>query len=298
MYVIYHGGCTDGMAAAAAAKKAVADAVLIPHFHGRVQETMKRLEEASGQHRQLYLLDCTLQDEYLQTLVGMGWSITVIDHHPLAREQAARGVGDVKFVTDSEDNPKSGAILAWEFFHPGDDMPQLFRVIGKRDIFSFDNEEDELRCLAITEGMSFVLDARNPEEFLNREDIWHGVDGLYDTGTIICNLHIKQMKIALGNRRMGAIRHNGRVYTAALVNCAPYLLIYSRRAWKELQQKRPVADVDVLMAYSDSRDLRLYQLRALSENAPHLGQLAQRWGGNGHPRAAGFQTRLTDEFPF
>ena len=56
-------------------------------------------------------------------------SLRVIDHHRTAEEEL-RGLDYAIF-----DNRKSGAVLSWEFFHPGKPVPEILRYVMDRDLW-------------------------------------------------------------------------------------------------------------------------------------------------------------------
>ena len=57
--------------------------------------------------------------------------VTVLDHH----ETAAKGLADLDFVT--LDMEKSGAMLAWEHWFPGQPAPPLIEYIQDKDLWLF-----------------------------------------------------------------------------------------------------------------------------------------------------------------
>lgn len=128
IHVWYHGGnCADGIGAKLAAylkfgKDATYTAV---NYH----EPMPVVEH--GSH--VYILDFSYPKEQLRALLDSGTAsiLVVLDHHKTAQEDLA---GEWYATFDMN---KSGAVLAWEFFHRGKPVPELLDLIQDRDLWKF-----------------------------------------------------------------------------------------------------------------------------------------------------------------
>ena len=128
IHVWYHGGnCADGIGAKLAAYlKFGKDATYTPvNYH----EPMPKVEH--GSH--VYILDFSYPKEQLRALLDSGTAsiLVVLDHHKTAQEDLA---GEWYATFDMN---KSGAVLAWEFFHRGKPVPELLDLIQDRDLWKF-----------------------------------------------------------------------------------------------------------------------------------------------------------------
>ena len=130
--VIYHGrSCPDGFAAALAAwlyYKGQAEFLGLDHGDIRSVEDLPAL---GG--RAVYLLDFAFLPELLRAIEARAAKLVLLDHHQSAAQKLtgfACRCGVVHF-----DMSKSGARLAWEFFHPVTPLPDLVRFIEDRDIW-------------------------------------------------------------------------------------------------------------------------------------------------------------------
>jgi len=130
--VIYHGrSCPDGFAAALAAWlyfKGQAEFVGLDH--GDVK-SVSDLPVLDG--RAVYILDFSFGDSILQAIDERAAKLVLLDHHLSAAEKLTGfrcRCGEVHF-----DMNKSGARLAWEFFHPQRPVPDLVRFVEDRDIW-------------------------------------------------------------------------------------------------------------------------------------------------------------------
>ncbi|MDC8786936.1 DHH family phosphoesterase [Roseateles koreensis] len=136
--VLFHGkGCSDGFAAALAAWIYYAgNAEFIGLDHGQVQ-TLADLPPVAG--RAVYVLDFSFSAEILSGIDASAAKLVLLDHHKSAAEKLTGfrcRCGVVHF-----DMSKSGARLAWEFFHPEQPLPDLVRYIEDRDIWAWQYPE-------------------------------------------------------------------------------------------------------------------------------------------------------------
>ncbi|WP_092007252.1 DHH family phosphoesterase [Polaromonas sp. OV174] len=130
--IIYHGRrCPDGFGAALAAWLFYGgQAEFLGLDHGDVK-TLDDLPALAG--RAVYILDFSFSPELLRAIEERAAKLVMLDHHKSAAEKLtgfACRCGVVHF-----DMSKSGARLAWEFFHPAAPLPDLVRFIEDRDIW-------------------------------------------------------------------------------------------------------------------------------------------------------------------
>jgi hypothetical protein len=130
--VIYHGrSCPDGFAAALAAWLYYGgQAEFLALDHGDIK-TVDDLPRLDG--RVVYILDFSFSDHLLREIEQRAAKLVMLDHHLSAAEKLTGfhcRCGVVHF-----DMKKSGARLAWEFFHPEKTVPDLVRYVEDRDIW-------------------------------------------------------------------------------------------------------------------------------------------------------------------
>jgi oligoribonuclease NrnB/cAMP/cGMP phosphodiesterase (DHH superfamily) len=130
--ILYHGrNCPDGFAAALAAWLYYAGkAEFVALDHGDVK-SVADLPALDG--RAVYILDFSFDAAILQDIEARAAKMVMLDHHLSAAEKLTGFVcrcGVVHF-----DMKKSGARLAWEFFHPEKPVPDLVKFVEDRDIW-------------------------------------------------------------------------------------------------------------------------------------------------------------------
>lgn len=121
--VLYHGRCTDGWVAAWAAWRMFGDnAEYIPVRHDDG-------EPPDVRGRNVYILDFCYPRQVLLDLKEQASSVTVLDHHKTNRERC-EGLSFCQF-----DMSRSGAGIAWDYFHGAESRPKLVSYVEDRDIW-------------------------------------------------------------------------------------------------------------------------------------------------------------------
>ena len=147
--VIYHANCTDGFGAAFSAWLKLGDeAEYLPMQYGRLDTPQDVAEcfDCSISDREVYILDFSLKRPAMDWLFQHAKRVVWLDHHKTAFEMWCSKAPDLFFTVHKEaddqkhivlDDCKSGAMLAWEYFHPGTEAPMLIRHIDDRDRWQF-----------------------------------------------------------------------------------------------------------------------------------------------------------------
>jgi hypothetical protein len=143
---IYHGKCADGFTAAWAVRQALGETV---EFHAGVYQEPP--PDVTG--RDVILVDFSYKRPVLMEMAAVARSIVVLDHHKTAAEDLAgfpaptlynpQEIGDAAdFGNFSRihalfDMDRSGAGIAWDFFHPKTPRPALVNYAEDRDLWRF-----------------------------------------------------------------------------------------------------------------------------------------------------------------
>jgi len=132
IYVLYHANCFDGTGAKFAAWKRFGDAAYyIPVQYGKPFPDMVK----TSRETDVYILDFSYPRDFLEDLHSKVHKLVVLDHHKTAQADLA-GLDYAEF-----DMNKSGAALAWEYFHPGKVVPDMLRLIQDGDLWKFEFSE-------------------------------------------------------------------------------------------------------------------------------------------------------------
>lgn len=141
--VIYHADCTDGFGAAFAAWLKLGDeAEYLPMQYNK--DTSPDMMAEKCRDRKVYILDFSFERKVMEHIFQTAKRVVWLDHHKTAFEMWCAkfpyhfekdGTDDEKYIV--LDNNKSGAFLAWEYFHPSAAIPKLIQHIDDRDRWQF-----------------------------------------------------------------------------------------------------------------------------------------------------------------
>lgn len=288
---IYHGNCADGFGAAWAVHKAFNGAV---DFHaGIYQDPPPDVRE-----RNVIIVDFSYKRAVLEGMLRSGdvnqaMSILILDHHKTAAadlEGLANPEGGYdpelwrgKWENYSEwpvravfDMDRSGARLAWDFFHPGKPVPKLIRYIEDRDLWRFALPDSRAFNANI---FSHPYDFTRWDELASDAEDAGGLTYLIAAGDAIERKHHKDVMelVAVLRRRMtiGGISVPVANLPYTLTSDAGHLMAMSD-------------ETKIGVCYWDMDGWRVFSLRS-TDDGPDVSAIAKAYGGGGHAHAAGFR---------
>ncbi len=149
--VIYHAHCADGFGAAFAAWLKFGDAAeYVPMQYGA-----EGWDYTCCTMREVYILDFSFQKVVMDSIFSVSNKVVWLDHHKTAFEMWCGGLDSDRVVDGVHretmleanykdvkaeiilDNNKSGALIAWEYFHPDKEVPMLIKHIDDYDRWQF-----------------------------------------------------------------------------------------------------------------------------------------------------------------
>ena len=261
-FILYHANCADGFGAAWAAYRKFGDeAEYLPVRHGAAPPDVP--DGAS-----VYLLDFAYSRSVVLEMRRRFRELTILDHHRSAQLE----LGDLPYAQFSSD--RSGAVMAWEHFHPGRPVPELLRYVMDRDLWAYE--------LPRSREVSAALSAY-PLDF----DVWNDLDvtRLADEGVPILRYVEQQVRLLCDQARLARIAD----HDVPIVN-AP---VYGSEVGEELLKRHP--DAAFAAIYFDREDgVRQWSLR--SRDDFDVSEIARRFQNGGHRQAAGFETKIGADF--
>lgn len=259
--VLYHAVCADGFGAAWAAwKRFGAQADYVPVQHASAPPDIPPGSE-------VYVLDFAYSRVETEAMRRDASALTVIDHHRTAEEEL-RGLEGVIF-----DNQKSGAVLSWEYFHPGKPVPELLRYVMDRDLW--------LHRLPRSREVFAGLSAY-PMDF----EVWDAFDipTLAREGAVVLRYQRECVALVCASARIETLAG----YRVPVVN-APLL---GSEVGEELLKRYP--DAPFAAVYFDRGDgKRQWSLRSREDF--DVSKVARLYQNGGHRQAAGFETEIGPE---
>lgn len=269
--VLYHANCLDGFGAAFAAFLKFREG---DEWHCEFFAAAYGEETPSCDGRHVYLLDFSYKRSELKDLCNRAKSVTIIDHHITAEKDLAgleKEHDNLEIVFDME---KSGAVLAWEYFHTLH-LPKLFLYIQDRDIWRLEFEE--------TNDFYAALMSR-PFDFLWWADLINSEEKqalLLEEGKAINRYRNRMIEAYKKRSVIGEIAG----FKVPLVNCPG---VIASDLLGELAEGNPFA-----AGYQDIGTRRNWSLRS-SDAGEDVSKIAEKLGGGGHRNAAGFSTVLNE----
>lgn len=289
---IYHGNCADGFGAAWVVRKALgANVEFVPGVYGQEPP------EVTG--KDVVLVDFSYKYDVLAELAWRAKSIIVLDHHKSAAEDLGRfepfhagieedtrrddgtallGWKTAHDMANSQNGPsiaccfdmnRSGAMLAWDHYFPGQEPPQLLRHIEDRDLWLFKLEGTrEIQANLFSYPYDFeVWDQLMAADVLT----------LVSDGAAIERKHHKDVAELVGVTKRRLLIGGFDVPVASL----PYTL--TSDAGHLMAQGEPFA-----ACYWDTPTGRVFSLRSTDEGMD-VSEIANQYGGGGHRNASGFR---------
>jgi nanoRNase/pAp phosphatase (c-di-AMP/oligoRNAs hydrolase) len=260
--VFYHAECSDGFGAAWAAWKRLGDdASYIPMEYGTAPPSLPR-------NAHVYILDFTFPRDVTEDMHDHCEELVVMDHHGTTAEEL-EGLPYLLF-----DDKKSGAVLAWEYFHPGARIPELLLYIMDRDLWQFrlPKSREVFAALASYPADFQVWDHLEPSDLAREgEPILRYQREIVST---VCN---RARLVTISGHRV------------PVVNTA----ILASDVGQELLKRFP--DSPFSASYFDRPDAqRQWSLRSRPDF--DVSTIAKKFGNGGHPQAAGFETPLSEGY--
>ena len=266
--ILYHADCDDGFGAAYAAWLNLGGgAEYQPVYYGD-QIPPDRL---TG--RQVFILDFSFSPTVLCSMAQYAAKIVLLDHHKAAASQWV-GVDPIPNIELHFDMDRSGAQMAWDYFHPGADRPSLIDHIGDRDLWRFALVDTKAFCA----GLSLIPTSFESWPIANT----HPAE-LIDKGRTVLEVLQRQIDSALRKdlRPVTLCGYQG-LATNAISNTS------------EIGQAIAKRSGTFSLTFFIKGDEAICSLRSI---APFdVSVIAAHYGGGGHAQASGFTLPLEKFF--
>lgn len=266
MFVYYHYPCNDGEMAKTLWQQKYPDAKYIKYKHQNEYKELYNYKNETIVFLDIspptkFILDC---NKYI-----------VIDHHKNPVETLLKeNKNNVKLIHDFN---KSGCMLVWDYLYGNKIMPLAVYHIGKKDIWDFSHKDTEPLCSYIETHYDIKKDC-NFIELL--DDV--NVKDMIVLGQHIVNEDKKYAENIMKNLFID-IEENYMVLNVVFdgnKKYYKYMIEYAQLYY---------IDCDVLRIHNHPT----YSLRRLKDfsngNPVNVDVIARKYGGNGHPGAAGYK---------
>lgn len=261
--VIYHKRCPDGFGGAYAAWKKFGDtAEYIPAGYGDAA-----LEGLEG--KEIYLVDFSYElPGEMERLARIASRFVALDHHQSSKaltESAPEHVFDEK---------RSGATIAWSFFHPGTPIPRLMRYLEDGDLYRYALPEtrDVFSYLVVQPDDFAVWDviAQKLEDDAARATFLIKAAAYTEYFELLGKISVEAAK---------KVRFEG--YDCYFTTAMPSITMRSYVGHLLYEKMPPFALV--VAAHPDGFGVSLR-----GDGTVDVSKIAVKYGGGGHPNSAGF----------
>lgn len=252
--VWYHANCADGFGAAWSAWKILGDeANYQPVRHG---DPIPEVHSAM----RLAIVDFAYRRDQLLEIAEKVDTLIVLDHH----RSAAKDLDGLDFARF--DLNKSGARMAWEYWHPGVELPDLLAYVEDRDLWRWELPQSREVALAITQT---IFSFETWENF--------DLDQLKAEGSVLLGYQESIIARALTKRYMTELAG----FDIPVVNS----FVFQSEIGDELCKLYPDAPFAAVWCQK-AVNLQAWSLRSIGEF--DVSVIAEKFGGGGHRNAAGF----------
>lgn len=269
--VIYHRNCPDGFGGAWAAWKKFKNKAEYIAMDPREFPN----EELKG--KEIYIVDNSYPKAVLQKLIETNKKVVVLDHHESAKEDVQA------FPQNIFDNEHSGAMLAWNYFHPKKPAPKLLKYVEDEDLWRhaipFSKEINKYIMAHPLEFKQWDIHAR---KMANNTTL----RGCIDSGKAITeyfNQVIDEVieradHVQFGEYKVSAVNFSSKKFTSDIGN-------------KLAIQYPPFGIV-----WYETDNILHVSLR--SNGTVDVAKIAEKYYGGGHKAAAAFKIPFAGRFPW
>lgn len=273
MIVIYHGNCPDGFAAA----------WVVWNYYG--PKFVEYLPYRYGQdppyvgNKNVIIVDFSFPREILKGMICESKSLTLLDHHKSAQESLT-GLNEeypdkARIVFDMK---RSGAQIAWDYYHPNEPRPWFIDYVGDRDLWNhqlpFTKEVNE--ALHFDEYFSSF---EKMSELKNKK-----MDEFAQKGGLLLAAKNKEINMYAKSAVTTKLNVGNDSYIVGLAGCPRHL----RSDVGNVIAQNSQYDFSVVYWYDYKSREWWVSLRSIGDKF-NLSEISSKLpNGGGHPRASGF----------
>ena len=286
---IFHGNCADGFTAAWAVWKALGSEVeFVPGHYGEAPPNVAGAD--------VIMVDFSYKRPVLEVMSASARSILILDHHKTAQadlvnfgylphgvhaieewQRGRHGDPSATRIVVQFDMDRSGAQIAWDFFHHAQPRPELVDYVADRDLWKFALPRSrDVAAWVFSHQYDFSVWDR-----LSNRLSGPGMHMAMEEGAAIERKHHKDVAELLKVTRREMVIGGHIVPVANL----PYTM--ASDAAGLMAEDAPFA-----ACYYDRPDARVFSLRSRGEVGLDVSAIAESYGGGGHRNASGFQVPL------
>jgi len=284
---LYHANCDDGFTAAWAIWQRWPDCEFRPAQYGNQPPP-----DIAGKH--ILIVDFSWPRADLEVLAETAASILVLDHHKTAQAELSHmhqivrptyenvgrcfsrmsGSPNARVLVEF-DMDRSGARMAWNFAHPGDESPLLVDLVEDRDLWRFQH--------VMTKPVRMLLQSV-PRTFSDWSDISGYLDADPDGAALTGSAIQGYYDARVAEMAEAATVQHFAGFDGVPIAHVPYAFVSD--VCHQLLAQHP--DAPFAAACVVAHGGTTYSLRS-SDEREDVSKIAKARGGGGHRNAAGFR---------
>ena len=263
--ILYHADCPDGFGAAWALHQKYGGGPQYRPLHYAGQ-----LDPADVEGKDVLMVDVSLPRDQIQAIQERARSFLLIDHHQTALDNLTGLPGCYL------DMHRSGAGLAWDLAFPGRPRPPLIDLVETRDLWKWERDPNAKMLCRVLDTEPMALDSwsafndRLAQEALRPGLLAEAKAMQRQYEAIIRDVAKEAVPVVLQGRR-------------GLAACVPHL--FASDVGSVLAQREGSSFGFTWCVTKDGQKVR-GSWRSGGDRPPVI-ELAQAFGGGGHPNAAG-----------
>jgi oligoribonuclease NrnB/cAMP/cGMP phosphodiesterase (DHH superfamily) len=268
---LYHEDA-DGRCSAAIVRRALGKVVILQPIGYGDPVPWETIEEAA----QVIITDFSLPMEVMSRIMATT-SLVWIDHHKTALEELEK----LADIPGKRDLDQAACVLTWQYFFPDLSLPKAVAYIGDRDIWRHEFPETKTFSEGLYHEDSRPFNDKLWEPLL--DDDQEFVADLIERGEILYKARLITIdKIIL--RQGFEVEFEGHLTLAV-----------NSRASGELGEAIRKKGYELGYCYTESmQNGELMTFVTLYSDEVDVSEIAKKFGGGGHPGAAGFSFRRSD----
>ncbi len=273
IHILYHNNCADGFLARVIAQRKLGFAAKFHPVQYKEPVPPSVLDDLNAE---VFILDFSYPRHEMERIKRKAQRVVCLDHHATAQKEL-EGLAFCTF-----DMTKSGAMLAWEYFNPGQKAPDIVEYVQYRDLGKAWTSPGH------TAGVSLDIHAglfRASPRTYDQWSRWLDTNDLHELAHSGSRIRLADEAIIETIASIPLwIKVAGHEVPAAQISHE-----FISDACNAMLVKYPDAPFAVAWFVSSSNGLVTYSLRS-REGGFDVSALAKELGGGGHPQAAGFSS--------
>lgn len=289
MICFYHKADLDGHCSGAIIKNKFLDCICVGVDHG---DTIEKLDQKIKPNEEIYVVDFCFNDEDMDFLNG--FKLHWIDHHKSSIDNAHKR-GFLANGGQSLEIGKAACELTWEYIHPETSTPWAVYALGRYDVW--DHEDFDV--------LPFQYGMRLNKNTLPESNIWRDyLCAEFNPFSIIENIlyenilfkTIKKGKLILSyEEKQNQMYAKGMFFETIFEGLRAVVINRSFANSKIFDSVYNPDKHDLMILFGMKRNSYKYTLYSTKDEVD-VSVLAQKYGGGGHKKAAGFLSNKMELF--